>query len=1179
MKVLRLSLSAFGPFTDALLDLSEGVQGFHLVYGTNEAGKSSALRALRQFLYGIPERSTDGFLHPYGKLRIGGVLLHSDGTALAFVRRKGRTKTLYTEDDQTVLDESLLRKFIGEIDAPLFATMFGISHEDLVRGGEEIVRGAGDVGHALFAAGAGITSLRKIQQDLQNEAEALFAPSASKRPINEAFAEIRRCEASLRDAQLPGQEWEKREKALQDALVSKESAVRSIEERQRERNRLERIRDALPLIARRKELLSEFEVYADAVLVPPNFKDRRLALLVDLKVAQSQKEGAEHSIREIEKTMSELHLPENVLEGGDLIERLYRDLGSHLKAQKDRIQLATRMDILRDEAKDILLGLREDLSLEQAEDLRLKKADTARIHDLGTRYERLLIRLDEGRKNIARLSSQVGKLEQQLKECEASRPAEDLKMALEKAGADRSLEDFVRGEEKEIENALRRLEINLRKQSLWSGTLENLVELALPSPETVNRYEALFAEVREEIGRLGAAQRECDDKLSEIQAQIDAFQIAHEVPSEEDLMRARERRDKGWALVRRALEGEPAADEETDRFVKGFAQARSLVEAYEAGVHLGDEVADRLRREADRVAIKARLVSEQKAARTRADRFQEEMADREAQLKETAEAWLKLWSPAGIAPQTPREMRAWDMGLRTIAENYEKVQERRVKVDDLKARIERRRKALDLCLRSLGEPAAGVAESLSELIERSQRIIKAEEMLQNRREKLIHEKDQREDELKDAYGDIRKIEGEISEWQSQWEEAVRPLGLDRNVVPAQANAVLEELRSLFDKLKEAGGLQKRIKGIDRDEDVFSAQVHSLTDQVDPNLAKLSADQAVAELNRRLRRALEANTRLQELQSQLEGEEQNLEAARDKIEEVHSKLSVMCKEAGCSHHEELPVAEARSERKENIENELRELGTQLRKLSAGSTIEAFVEEAGRVDPDAIEGRLERIDEEISLLTEEKSRLDQTIGEEKNELAKMDGSAKAAELAEEIQRILGRLETDVEKYARLRIASVVLTQAIERYREKHQGPVLRRTNDLFSRLTLGSFQGIRAEFMDQGAPVLVGVRPDGRETVGVEGMSEGTTDQLYLALRLASLETYLEANEPMPFIVDDILIKFDDERSRAALEIMGELSRKTQVIFFTHHRRLVEIAETIMDSEILFTHDLGAVRAAG
>jgi uncharacterized protein YhaN len=737
----------------------------------------------------------------------------------------------------------------------------------------------------------------------------------------------------------------------------------------------------------------------------------------------------------------------------------------------------------------------------------------------------------------------------------------------------------VRSEDKEIQNTVRRLEINLRKQSLWSGTLDDLIKLPLPSQEAINQYETLFAGSREEIDRVRAAKRECEEKLSEIQAQIDALQIAQQVPSEEDLTEARQRRDAGWTIVRRALEGGSAADEETGRFVKTFPPAGSLVEAYEASVHLGDEVADRLRREADRVAIKARLVSEQNAGRTRADRLQEEMAEREAQLEETAEAWVKLWNPTGIAPRTPREMRAWDMDLRTIAENYEKVLERKAKVDDLKARIEGHRKALDLCLSSLSEPPAGAVESLSELIERSQKVIKAEEILQSRREKLVHEKDQREDELKDAHGDTRKIENDISQWQSHWEDAVRPLGLDRNVVPAQATAVLEELRNLFDKLKEAGGLQKRIKGIDGDQEVFSAEVRALADRVDRNLSKVPVGQAVTELTKRLRGALETRTRLQGLQSQREAEEQSLKAARKKIDEIHSRLSVMCKEAGCLNYEDLPVAEARSEEKEKMEHELRDLGTQLRKLSAGSTIEAFIEETGRVDPDAIDGRLDRINEETSKLTEEKSGFDQTIGTERNELSKMDGSAKAAELAEEIQRILGRLETDVEKYARLRVSSAVLAQAIERYREKHQGPVLRRTNDFFSRLTLGSFQGIRAEFVDQDTPVLVGVRPDGKETVGVEGMSDGTTDQLYLALRLASLETYLEANEPMPFIVDDILIKFDDERARVALQILAELSRKTQVILFTHHRHLVELAEASMDPKILFKHSLGTARDAG
>jgi len=259
--------------------------------------------------------------------------------------------------------------------------------------------------------------------------------------------------------------------------------------------------------------------------------------------------------------------------------------------------------------------------------------------------------------------------------------------------------------------------------------------------------------------------------------------------------------------------------------------------------------------------------------------------------------------------------------------------------------------------------------------------------------------------------------------------------------------------------------------------------------------------------------------------------------------------------------------------------LRDLDEHLLKLSVGATVEDFVQETRDVDPDGIDGRMAHLKEEIDTLEEERSRIDRTIGEERNELNKMDGSARAAELAETTQKILAQLETDVEHYARLRLASTVLAQAIERYREKHQGPILKRTNDLFAQLTVGSFEGVRAEFDDQGHPVLVGVRPGGKETVGTAGMSDGTTDQLYLALRLASLETYLGNNEPIPFIVDDIMIKFDNERATASLQVLAELSRKTQVIFFTHHRHLVELAEANMDSSLLFIHSLHAPLPTG
>lgn len=251
-------------------------------------------------------------------------------------------------------------------------------------------------------------------------------------------------------------------------------------------------------------------------------------------------------------------------------------------------------------------------------------------------------------------------------------------------------------------------------------------------------------------------------------------------------------------------------------------------------------------------------------------------------------------------------------------------------------------------------------------------------------------------------------------------------------------------------------------------------------------------------------------------------------------------------------------------KENAESRLRD-------LSAGVTVEAFIAEAGLVEPDSIVPELDRITEEIGTLEKERSDLDQTIGTEKNELAYMDGGAKAAEIAEEKQRLLAKLEAEVEHYARFKIASVLLTRTIEQYRDKHQGPLIKRASELFSAMTAESFYGIRAEYED-GDPVLMGIRSGDNKTVPVAGMSDGTADQLYLALRLASLEQYLSRNEPLPFIVDDILLRFDDDRAMGTLKILAELSQWTQVIFFTHHQHLVELANNSLGANVLKQHEL-------
>jgi uncharacterized protein YhaN len=176
-------------------------------------------------------------------------------------------------------------------------------------------------------------------------------------------------------------------------------------------------------------------------------------------------------------------------------------------------------------------------------------------------------------------------------------------------------------------------------------------------------------------------------------------------------------------------------------------------------------------------------------------------------------------------------------------------------------------------------------------------------------------------------------------------------------------------------------------------------------------------------------------------------------------------------------------------------------------------------------------------------------------------RMDGSAQVAASAEEAQELLALLRREAERYVELRLARSILEREIEQYRDAHQAPLLVRARELFSELTLGRYTGLQSHVDENDRPQLMAVHADGGRTVGVDGMSSGTRDQLFLALRLATLEEYLERSEPMPFIVDDILVNFDDERARATLDVLAELGTRTQVLLFTHHGRDRAYAEAL------------------
>jgi uncharacterized protein YhaN len=124
------------------------------------------------------------------------------------------------------------------------------------------------------------------------------------------------------------------------------------------------------------------------------------------------------------------------------------------------------------------------------------------------------------------------------------------------------------------------------------------------------------------------------------------------------------------------------------------------------------------------------------------------------------------------------------------------------------------------------------------------------------------------------------------------------------------------------------------------------------------------------------------------------------------------------------------------------------------------------------------------------------------------------------------------------------------------------MLQRLTTIFNALTCGLYSRVASEPDDNNRADLVMIQrdfPEERQRIGQ--LSEGTRDQLFLALRVAAIEDHLNSAEPLPFIGDDILQTFDDDRAFATLRVLADLSQRTQVILLTHHRHILELAANL------------------
>ena len=1159
MKILQLELTAFGSFTDKILDFSVGNHGIHVMYGPNEAGKSTLRRAITHLLFGIPERTMDAYLHTTDQLRIGVHLLNNKGEELICYRRKGRKNTLLGSD-QKPLEESCLQAFFGNMNEARFTALFCFDHEHLRQGGEDLLHGGGDVGESLFEAGTGSLRVHEVLAQLDKEADELFKARGVKPRLNQTIRLYKDSAQRIKDQSLSAHKWQEQAKALEEARERHVQLTQQLQKQRAEQHRLERIQRTLPLLQRRQILQTELAQLEPVIVLPDDAATQHFEMKLALRNARHQEEQAKQDIHKITQQLNEVVLPHLLLAHKSAIDDLRGRLGSHQKAARDLPGVRTEMRTIENEAQNLLQRVYPQLTLKEViPHLCITHPQRARIKELAEQVPTLLEQERSILKRLAELDEQLVQQRHRLASLALPPDLTELKAALHRALKQGDLENDLAKDEKDLHLLTTKAQMTLKQIGLWSHQLEELEQVALPGPERIETFDRRFKDIEHDRQRIKERLLEARQQHQRVTQKINALQWMGEVPTEASLAETRRIRQQYWQTIKQA----PQLP-----FAKGGIQ--DTYRAFEEEMFHADELADRLRREAQRIAEYGMLLSEQQNAQKEQEQQTKKWRLTEELLATLQLEWEECWKPLGIQPWSPTEMRSWLSESIALRQQVSGLRERR-QILEVKQQLMR-----ELC-NELKKALAKFSHlvpltRLTDLIEQGQNYVNEVNLLQKNREYLEKEIGDLSIELDRTQSTQKHIQETLTQWRIQWEQAIAPLQLVKDTPHEVARNVLDTLDQIFNKLDKVNGLRRRVELMDRDANHFREEVATLVQKIMPELAHEEAEQVVPILANRLTQAEKNAARFEQLQQHLDTHQQRQSSAHEQVQNFETRLQALLEQAHCDNLAELEIAERASAHKKGKEQEFTKIEQQLLELGEGMSLEELIEATKTVEIDHLPGEIQNYTEHIQQIEQERSEVDRTIGELGILLKQMDGNAKAAQAADEAQWALADIHTLSERYMQLHLAASVLRKAIERYREQNQGPLIRRASELFRQLTVNKFSGLKSDYQGNDQPILLGQRTPDSAGIATIAMSDGTRDQLYLALRLASIERYIERNMPVPLILDDILINFDDERSQATLEVLGELCQKTQILFFTHHLRLVELAQAILPKENLVMHRL-------
>lgn len=1140
IRIEQLDLAFFGHFTNKQFDFGKSNSDsadFHIIYGVNEAGKTTFMESYLRLLYGfLPRNEPYAFRHGRSNLQVS-ALLQLDGDVRRF-QRNATARNSLVDEQGNALPEAALQAHLGGLAMEDYRKLLCIDDDSIDKGGEEIVNSRGDIGTLLFSAAAGISDLWQVLESVREKAESIHKPRGSKTHLASLKKEYNEVIKQIKVLDIPAGKLGQYTKALKKAELIETKVLGEQHKLLVDVQQLERILNALPMLER----LDSSEQAVGNLLDYPEHLDISSKQVIELQREQHQAKAEQERLQlyrvrlegELEQLPSE---PEYVgldvvIEGMSDLHSRYRHAELELDNQQEALSaITTRMTTLVREQlhhdmdpgalvieTNVINSLKDALAQrDQATHLIGAEQESIKLLDVSIKNEESKL------EDLEKIKPEGAGLGELIEQYNAQALSAEFKAATQ----------VLREAEQKVEEALDVLSIKGQRFSELPECQSMVEEVEVQ----VERWQALNATVINLKERQQAEQQD----LKTLSLESTQLESLDGMASDQDTLALKELREKAWSVHKNSLTINTA--EAFEPTLQAVDQAMEGRLAYASDLARLRDVHRQIPR------VQGQLETLTASIRSAQDEVQS-IEKTLASVMQTAGIEATLPPKAVLNwVRSYHDAQAYVNSAQRLRKNHQPVMDKSQKLkDELSRYIQREQATLDELL-----PAA------STMVEVYKRHTQSLEVCQQTLTGL-------RDKKALAVTQLEATQRKLSKATNDWAELVNscfPAGLDAE----KLSGSLDALSQLREHHVQRETFQQQCKQMQRDktlfteklEQIFSDNKLELGATPDSNLNKLQ------ELAAQAKKQVEEKTLLQKKIDQAFDDgvdaEKRLDAVKAQSQALgglfHSNIST-------GDLTEILEAVTKTQHAQMLRQKYQEDLSTLRQTLGVASEENARTMLADLDIPSVQAQqvekqsqLKLVNDRCREATEKRTRCEE-------QLSSLTGDGEVAQLVERRTTLELQMSEASQEFLKLTLGHRLAERAINRYRDKHRSGMMEATERAFAELTDGKYSSLQSQSSGK-EETLLAIDKDGSAKRADE-MSKGTRFQLYLALRAAAYDQLAEQGTCLPFICDDIFETFDEDRTRAACRVMQRIGQRGQAIYLTHHKHVVDLAQEVCGDQV-------------